>query len=74
MRFKMRQNPPDDRRVLDAGNDLHRPAAALASLDIDAKHALESLRPGHGPGAALALPMSNPERKLIEKKLAGLNR
>jgi hypothetical protein len=39
MRFKMRQNPPAYRRVLDAGNDLHRPAAGLASLGADAKPA-----------------------------------
>ena len=45
MRFKMRQNPPADRRVLDAGNALHQPAAELASLEVDAKPALGPPRP-----------------------------
>jgi hypothetical protein len=31
----MRQNLPDQRRVLDAGDDLHRTAAGLTGLNID---------------------------------------
>lgn len=36
MLFKMRQNPPDHRRILDAGEHPHPPAAELAdSTDRD---------------------------------------
>ena len=50
----------DHHRVLDAGDDAHRPAAHRAGLDVDAEHALEALRPSHprpalGRGALVCL-------------------
>jgi hypothetical protein len=33
-------NAFDDRRVFDAGDDLQRPAAVAAGLDVDSEHAL----------------------------------
>lgn len=36
----MRQYPPDDFRVFDAGDDPHLAPAAIALLDVDAKHPL----------------------------------
>ena len=35
----------DHGRILDAGDDAHRPAAHSASHDVDVEHALEALRP-----------------------------
>ena len=42
------ENPVNDHRVLDSGNDLHRTATLLTGLEIDPEHAFESLRPRHG--------------------------
>ncbi len=41
------QNPRDDLRLRDAGNDLELAATANAALDLDAKHALKPSRPVH---------------------------
>ena len=41
------QDPVDDLLVLDTRNDLDRPAAPTANLDIDVEDALESRAPGH---------------------------
>jgi len=38
----------NDGGVFDAANDPHGAAAAGAGVDIDAEHALQALRPGHG--------------------------
>ena len=35
MLLQVLQNPPDQCRVLDAGNDFQLPAAALAAFDVD---------------------------------------
>jgi hypothetical protein len=40
---QMRQNPIDNRRILNAGNDLDLPGAPLAGLDVDIEHSLEPL-------------------------------
>jgi len=50
----------DHRRVLDAGDDAHRPAAHRAGFDVNAEHALEALCPSHrrpalGRGALVGL-------------------
>jgi hypothetical protein len=45
----VRENPPDDLRVLHAGDDPDLPPAALATFDIDAEYSLEPLRPAHRP-------------------------
>jgi hypothetical protein len=45
--LQMRQNPRNGLRLLDAGDHLERPAAAGAGVDLDAKDALEALRPAH---------------------------
>jgi Thrombospondin type 3 repeat len=45
----MRRNSPDHIRILDTGDDPHLPTAALAALDVDAKYALQPLRPAHRP-------------------------
>ena len=37
----------DQDRILDAGDDAHRPAIHRAGLDVDAEHALQALRPSH---------------------------
>jgi len=37
----------DHHRILDAGDDAHRPAAGRAGLDVDLEHALEALCPSH---------------------------
>jgi hypothetical protein len=39
------ENLPDDGGVLDAGEDAHPAAAAETGLDVDAKHALQAVRP-----------------------------
>jgi hypothetical protein len=54
------ENALDQRRVLDARDHLEPPAAALAALDLDGKHALEPL-------AAAQVP-ENPvnERRLLD--------
>ena len=44
---QMREDAADELRVFDAGDDLHRAAALLAALDLDAEDAFEALRPGH---------------------------
>lgn len=41
----MRQNRPDDERVLDAGDHPHRPTAAFAARQVQLEHPLEALRP-----------------------------
>ena len=43
----MRQNPLDHRRVFDASDDLDLPRAPLAGFDVDIKHPLQPLHPGH---------------------------
>jgi len=40
----MRQDLPDYRRGLDAGDELHCSIAGLTDLNIDAEHAFEALR------------------------------
>jgi hypothetical protein len=42
----MLQNGGDDLGILDAGDDLDRPAALLAAF-VDAEHAFQALRPVH---------------------------
>ena len=37
----------DHHRIVDAGDDPHRPAAFTAGLDVDIEHPLETLRPAH---------------------------
>jgi hypothetical protein len=44
---KVRENPLDHRRLLDAGDDAQPAAALPAGLDVDGEHPLEALRPGH---------------------------
>ena len=39
----MRQDLRDDRRLLDAGNDLELPAATRTGLDLHPEHPLESV-------------------------------
>ena len=41
------QDPLDHLRILDAGDDPHPSAAALALLDLDREHPLQALRPAH---------------------------
>jgi len=48
------ENPLDDLRVFDAGDDLDRPAAALAALSLDPEHALQALRPAQHLRRSLA--------------------
>ena len=43
------ENPFNDRRRLDAGDDTQAAAALAAGLDVDGEHPLEALRPGHRP-------------------------
>jgi len=50
---EVREDRLDHRRIFDARDDAHRAAAARAGLDVDAEHALQTLRPAHR-GAALA--------------------
>ena len=45
--LQMGENLLNDHRVVDAGDDPHRPAAFPAGLDIDIEHPLETLRPAH---------------------------
>ena len=40
------ENPPDDLRILDAGNHPQLPAAVPAGLNVDGKDSLQALRPG----------------------------
>lgn len=44
----------DDRRVFDAGNDFHRPAAVATGFDVDVEDALEALRARHRAHCRLA--------------------
>ena len=44
---KMSQDAIDDVLVLNTGDDLCRPTAMTANLDIDIEYSLESLGPGH---------------------------
>jgi hypothetical protein len=59
--FQVLKNSADDLRVFDAGDDLHRSAAVLATLNLDAEDAFESLCPahrhvpGHRPALTLCL-------------------
>ena len=46
---KVLENPLNDRRLLDAGNDAQPTAALPAGLDVDGEYALEALGPGHPP-------------------------
>jgi len=41
------ENLLDHRRVFDAGNDLHRPAAPITSFDVDLEDTLQALCPGY---------------------------
>jgi hypothetical protein len=43
--IKVSQNLLDHRRGFDAGDDLHRPAAYTAGLDVNAEYALQALCP-----------------------------
>jgi len=45
--LKMGENVVDEQAVLDARDDLERPAAALARFDVDGEDALQALHPGH---------------------------
>ena len=45
---EMDKNALDHGGVFDAGDDLHRTTTHFAGFDVDAEHALEALRPGHG--------------------------
>ena len=50
----------DHHRIVDAGDDTHRPAAFPAGLDVDIEHSLETFRPPHlcpslGGGLLLAI-------------------
>jgi hypothetical protein len=44
---KVIENPLDERGLFDARDDPKTPAAAQTRLDVDSKHALQALRPGH---------------------------
>src|SRR5258708_7141346 len=46
--FEVLENLADQLRVLNTGDDLQRPAAVLAGLDVDVEDALQALRPTHG--------------------------
>jgi hypothetical protein len=46
--FEVFENLADQLRVLNTGDDLQRPAAVLAGLDVDVEDALQALRPTHG--------------------------
>ena len=45
--LQMRQNPFDDSRIFNAGNDLDMPGTPLAGLKLDIKSSLEQLHPRH---------------------------
>jgi len=45
--LQVREDPFDQRRLLDARDDLELPAAAPAGLDLAREHALQPLRPAH---------------------------
>ena len=47
MTAEVLENPLNDRRRLDAGDDAQSTAALPAGLDIDREHPLEALRPRH---------------------------
>ena len=46
---KVLENPLDDRRRFDAGDDAQPAAALAAGLNVDGEHPLEALGPGHPP-------------------------
>jgi hypothetical protein len=46
--FEVLENPSNDARVPDAGDNLHAAAAVHAFLYIDPEHPLEATGPGHG--------------------------
>jgi hypothetical protein len=48
----------DHERVLDTGEDAHRPAAHRAGLDVDAERALAALRPRTSPSRPITIPPS----------------
>ncbi len=41
------ENPLDHHRVLDAGHDLHGPAAGRTGLDVNIENTFQALRPAH---------------------------
>ena len=45
--LQVSEDPLDQHRVFDAGNDFYGAAAFATGLDVDAKYTLQSLRPGH---------------------------
>jgi DNA-binding NarL/FixJ family response regulator len=55
------QNAADDLRIFDAGDDLHRPAAAFTGLDLDTEDAFEALRPVIAACLSTALPCPSPD-------------
>lgn len=46
--FEVRENAFDDGGVFEGSDDLDVAAAIFTACDVDLKHALETLRPGHG--------------------------
>ena len=43
------EDPLNERRLLDAGDDAQLAAALPAGVEVDGEHALEALRPGEAP-------------------------
>ena len=54
--LQMLEDAADDLRIFDAGDDLDRPAALFAALDLDAEDAFEALRPVIAACVGTALP------------------
>jgi len=44
----MLEDPFDDPRVFNTGNDFHAPTTVPAGLYVDSEYALQTLRPRHG--------------------------
>jgi hypothetical protein len=48
----------DNRRVFDAGDDFHYPAAVASSFDVDVEHTLEPLRTNRARHSLYGAPLS----------------
>jgi hypothetical protein len=63
--LNMPQDPGNQCRFLDAGNDPQRAAAMRTGLDVDGEHALEALRSGHWGGGLSASTLPRARRGTI---------
>jgi hypothetical protein len=52
------KNSFDNSGIFDAGDDLHRPAAVRAHLNVDIEYSLQALRPAHCDVARRRSPFS----------------